>query len=188
MPTVIRHLRIDAPPDLVFRLIADVPRQPEWMHDLRSIRMVTPGPPRVGSVMVGEVRMFGLSQEDPVEIVALDPPHRYAIAHRGAFCGHGEFVLRPLEGGTATHVRWTERLDATGDVFPLVRRLRGWRRAGVRAGRLADGLARVVDPLFRPIFTWVFRSDMRRLRALVLAELAPRKDDGATAPERSGGA
>jgi carbon monoxide dehydrogenase subunit G len=170
MPTIARHIRIQATPERVWEVLVDVPGQPRWMRDLRSIRMCSEGPLAVGSVMVGEVRMFGLSQEDPVEVTALDAPVRYAIAHRGGFVGHGEFVLRPLEGGRATHVRWLERLDITPAAVPLLPHLSGSPLIGPPLVAVASRLLPLVDALLVPVFTWVFREDLRRLKRLVEGE------------------
>jgi uncharacterized protein YndB with AHSA1/START domain len=103
MPITTRHIRIQAPIERVWAELADVPGQPRWMHDLRSITFLDDRPVGVGSVMIGEVRMFGLTQADPIEITAFGPTHRYAIAHR-AFTGRGEFRLWSTEGGQATQV------------------------------------------------------------------------------------
>lgn len=166
MPVIVRHIRIAAPPERVWEVLVDIPRQLEWMHDLRSIRILTPGPLRVGSIMAGQVRMFGLGQADPVEVTALEPPWRYAIAHRGAFHGWGEFLLQPLEGGRATHVRWSESLTPTHRVLPPLAWLTRLPVLGPRVAGLADQGLRLADPLMRPVFEWVFRQDLRRLRSI----------------------
>jgi uncharacterized protein YndB with AHSA1/START domain len=171
MPIVERHIRIEAPIETVWEVLVDVPGQTRWMRDLRDIRFVSPGPLAVGSVAVGTVHMFGLSQSDPIEVTALDPPSRYAIRHLGGFVGWGEFRLAPLEGGRATHVRWREELRPTPDVFPLVPAMARLPVLG-RPVRMAAGLAaRLLDPCFTPVFVAVFRADLRRLRRL--AETGP---------------
>lgn len=167
MPEIIRTIRIEAPIARVWEVLVDVPRQPEWMHDLSDIRIETPGPIAVGSRAIGTVRMFGLSQSDPIEVTALDAPHRYAIAHLGSFVGSGEFRLRPLDDGRATEVVWHEILRPTPAAFPLVPRLMRLPAVGPVVGALAHVAARVSDPLFTPVFAWVFRADLRRFRDLV---------------------
>jgi len=167
MPEIIRVIRIEAPIERVWDVLADVPRQPEWMHDLSDIRIETPGPLAVGTRAIGTVRMFGLSQSDPIEVTVLEPPHRYAIAHLGSFVGSGEFRLRPLDDGRATEVVWHEILRPTPAAFPLVPRLMRLPAVGPAIGVLARGVARISDPLFTPVFSWVFRADLRRFRDLV---------------------
>jgi hypothetical protein len=111
--------------------------------------------------------MFGLSQADPIEVTVLDEPARYAIRHDGGFRGWGEFRLWPVDDGRATHVRWREQLTPTLEAFPLVPRLARLPVIGATIERIGEILARLADPLFRPVFTWVFRADLRRLRTLI---------------------
>lgn len=167
MPIIERHIRIAAPRERVWDVVVDIAGQPRWMHDLKSIRFETPGPIAVGSIAVGTVRMFGITQSDPVEITALDAPSRYAIAHLGGFAGHGEFLLREVDAGRATHLRWREELRATPDAFPLVSRLATLPVLGSLVVAAAGLAARVGDPLFGPLLEAVFRADLRRLRRLV---------------------
>jgi len=167
MPATERHIRIEAPIDRVWEVLVDVPGQPRWMRDLRDIRFQTPGPLAVGTIAIGTVHMFGLSQADPIEITALDAPYRYAIRHLGGFRGWGEFRLVPLADGRGTHVRWREELHATPEAFPLVPGLSRQPVIGRAVHRVAAWLAGTLDPLFGPVFDAVFRADLRRLKRLV---------------------
>lgn len=167
MPVTERHIRIDAPIDHVWEVLIDVPGQPRWMRDLRDIRFQTPGPLSVGTIAIGTVHMFGLSQSDPIEVTALDAPERYAIRHLGGFRGWGEFRLVPLDDGRATHVRWHEVLHATPDAVPMLPLLTRLPVVGAPIERVAGVAMRLMDPLFAPVFTAVFRADLRRLKRLV---------------------
>ena len=40
---------VDAPPEAVWAVVADIPRQLEWMHDMKSVRIDTPGPVAIGT-------------------------------------------------------------------------------------------------------------------------------------------
>lgn len=167
MPVIERHTTIHATPEAVWAVLADVERQPRWMHDLRSVKVEGHGEVRVGARALGTVRMFGVTQQDPVVFTALDRPRRYAVRHLGGFTGTGEFRLLPVRGGAATRVRWREVLMPTGAAVPVpafVRRFPGLEQA-VRG--LADRLLPLVDPLLEPIFALVFRADLRRLKRLV---------------------
>lgn len=167
MPSTERHIRIGAPVEQVWEVLVDVPGQPRWMRDLRDITYRTPGPLAVGTVAIGTVHMFGLHQSDPIEVTALDAPYRYAIRHLGGFRGWGEFRLAPLDGGHATHLRWREELWATSDAFPLVPWLGRQPVIGPCVVRGATWIARAADPLLGPVFSAVFRADLRRLKRLV---------------------
>jgi uncharacterized protein YndB with AHSA1/START domain len=163
MPTVERRITINAPPQAVWDVLADVTRQPRWMHDLRSVELDDDRPIGVGTRAHGTVRMFGLSQRDPIEIIAFDPPRTYAVRHLGGFSGTGEFALTGIgRGGSATRVRWREQMRP--DLAAL----------GIPA--IAAPLMRVVDLLAYPVFAVVFRADLRRLRDLVEASVASRDD------------
>ncbi|MBX3030889.1 MAG: SRPBCC family protein [Chloroflexi bacterium] len=176
MPCIDRHIRIDAPPDVVWSVLIDLPRQPSWMRDLRDLRIETPGPLRVGGRATAVVRVFGLSQPDPIEVVALDAGSRYAIRHLGPVAGTGEFRLWPMDDGRATHVRWREDLHVTVHAVPVLPRLFRVRVVGRPARLAARILARIADPLLVVPLTIVFRSDLRNLRETVEASVG---DQGA---------
>ena len=93
------RVEIDAPIGDVWARIADVERQPEWMTDLKAVRLVTAGPIGVGTRAEGTVRILGIPIDDPVEIVEFQPPHRFAIRHAGRFGGSGLITLDTLDGG-----------------------------------------------------------------------------------------
>jgi hypothetical protein len=77
---------------------------------MKSVRLLTPGPVRVGSEGVADVRIFGISVNDPVRVTEFEPPHRFAISHEGTFKGRGLITLEAGADGTTTIVRWEERL------------------------------------------------------------------------------
>jgi hypothetical protein len=80
------------------------------MHDMKSVRVLTPGWVSVGTEAVAEVRIFGITVNDPVRITEFEPPHRFAISHEGTFKGSGLITLESGADGTTTIVRWEERL------------------------------------------------------------------------------
>jgi uncharacterized membrane protein len=133
---------IDAPIERVWAVIADVEGQPRWMHDMKSVRMLTSGQIRVGSRGEATVRMFGVSVTDPVTVRVFEPPTTFAISHEGTFAGGGTFRLEAGADGTTTIVRWTEELTPPA---------------------LAHAAAVVTTPVFR----YVFQRDLERLRDLV---------------------
>ena len=138
-------VEIDAPIGQVWAVLADIERQPEWMRDLREVRLLTPAPVGVGTRAVGRVQAFGIAVEDPIEITVFEPPVRYAVRHEGFVRGSGDLRL-VAEGGdgdeATTLVTWEETL--TPRVLPHL-----------------GGL--VIAAVFGPIF----ERDLERLAGLV---------------------
>jgi hypothetical protein len=142
-PTPLRMLVVvDAPIETVWAVIADVPLQVEWMTEMRSITVTPPGPVRAGTRGVASLRIFGIPMNDPVEVVEIEAPHRYAIRHEGLFRGGGLITLEPGGDGSTTIVRWEETL-----IPPLLPEL----------GALVQA----------PILRSIFQADLHRLRRLV---------------------
>jgi len=133
---------IDAPIERVWAEVAAIEGQPRWMHDMKSVRVVTPGWVSVGTEAVAEVRIFGISVNDPVRITEFEPPHRFALSHEGSFKGRSLITLEAGADGTTTIVRWEERL-----IPPLLPHL----------GALA----------LSPTLGSIFQADLVRLKELV---------------------
>ena len=133
---------IDAPIERVWAEVAAIEGQPRWMHDMKSVHVVTPGWVSVGTEAVAEVRIFGISVNDPVHITEFEPPNRFAISHDGSFKGHGLITLEAGADGTTTIVRWDEVL-----IPPLLPHL----------GALA----------LSPTLGAIFQADLVRLKELV---------------------
>lgn len=138
-------VEVDAPIDRVWAILADIERQPEWMHDLKSVRITTPPPTGVGTRGIGRVQVFGIGVEDPVEVTAFEAPTHFAIRHEGLVTGGGDIRLTQRSEGR-TLVTWDETLIA-----PLFPNLGGF----------------VLAFVFRPIF----QADLDRLAALAEAGL-----------------
>jgi hypothetical protein len=115
------------------------------MHEMKSVRLLTPGPVRVGTRGEATVRIFGIAVTDPVEVTEFAPPHRFAIRHEGAFTGGGLITLEAGADGSTTIVRWAETLIPP--VFPHL---------GAR--------------LQAPVLGAIFQADLERLRAIVEAD------------------
>ena len=109
---------VDAPIEAVWAVVADVPRQLEWMRDMKSLRIDTPGAIGVGTRAEATVRVLGIPVPDPVVIVEFEPPIRYAIRHLGAFEGDGLFTLEPGADGTTTIVALGGATRAAGAAGP----------------------------------------------------------------------
>lgn len=135
---------IDAPIDRVWAEVADIEGQPRWMHEMKSVRVLTPGPTRVGTRGEATVRILGVAVKDPVTITEFEPPRRFAIRHEGQFSGGGLITLEPGADGTTTIVTWEESI-----LPPVLPRL----------GSLA----------LHPILARVFQADLDRLRQIIEA-------------------
>jgi len=131
-------IEIGVPIERVWIRLAELERQPEWMHDLKWVRLVTPGPIRVGTRAEGLVRILGIGVDDPIEVTEFLPPHDYAIRHDGPFRGSGVFRLEALDGGR-TRVSWDETL-----IPPILPNLLGLIQA--------------------PLLGRIFQADLERLR------------------------
>jgi len=105
-------IEIDAPIEQVWAVLADIERQPEWMHDLRDVRVITPPPVGVGTRAVGTVQALGIAVEDPIEVTVFEPPVHYAVRHEGFVTGGGDIrLVADGEGDLATTlVTWEETL------------------------------------------------------------------------------
>ena len=135
---------IDAPIDRVWAELADIEGQPRWMHEMKSVRLLTPPPIGVGTRGEATVRVLALAVTDPVEVTEFQPPTRFAIRHEGTFTGGGVITLEPGADGTTTIVRWDETLIA-----PLMPHL--WRVVA------------------QPALGAIFQADLGHLRDLVEA-------------------
>jgi uncharacterized membrane protein len=139
VPDPIRSsIEIGTPIERVWVRLADVERQPEWMHDLKWVELTTAGPIRVGTQARGLVRILGISVEDPIEVTEFLPPHDYAIRHEGHFRGTGVFRLEALDDGR-TRLTWDETL-----IPPILPNLLGLIQA--------------------PLLGRIFQADLERLR------------------------
>jgi len=140
-PEIHLTIVIAAPRPAVWAYASDIARQPEWMHEMKRVEMLTPPPVAPGSRGRATVRIFGISTTDEVVITQYDPPSTFAIRHEGAFVGEGllSFTSTAVD---QTRIDWMEYLRP-----PLFGHLGGF--------------------LQRPILTAIFRSDLRRLQRIL---------------------
>jgi len=143
-PPVESLIVIEAPIERVWSVVSDIEGQPRWMHDMKSVRMLTPGPVGVGTRGESQIRMLGISVTDPVTVTEFQPPTRFAIRHEGRVSGSGVISLERGADGTTTIVRWDEHL-----VLPTLPYL---------------GAA-----LAAPVFGRIFQADLEHLRDLIEA-------------------
>ena len=139
-------ISIDAPIAAVWEAVSDIERQPLWMHEMKSVRLLTSGPLGIGTRGEADVRVFLVGVVDQVEVDQFDPPIAFGIRHVGVFSGAGRIALEALDAGR-TLVRWDERL-----VPPILPNL----------GQLVQ----------KPILGAIFQADLERLKEMVEARHA----------------
>jgi hypothetical protein len=134
-------IEIAQPLDAVWAYASNIERQPEWMHEMKRVEMLTPPPVAPGSRGRATVRVFGISTTDEVVITRFEPPHTFAIRHEGRFVGEGLLEFSTL-GPTRTRIDWMEYLRP-----PLLPNLGGY--------------------IQRPILRSIFRADLANLKEIL---------------------
>jgi hypothetical protein len=115
------------------------------MHEMKSVRLLSPPPVGVGTRAEATVRILGISVTDPVTVTDWEPPRRFAVRHEGFFTGGGVIALEAGADGATTIVRWSETL-------------------------IAPVLPHLVAAVQYPVFAAVFQTDLHTLRRLVESE------------------
>ncbi|HVE93319.1 MAG TPA: SRPBCC family protein [Acidimicrobiales bacterium] len=127
-----------APPARVWAALADISSHIEWMLDAESITFVGDRRRGEGTTFDCRTRVGPLVLRDRMVVTGWDEGRAIAVQHDGAVSGNGVFEIRPY--GAGTDIAWTETLT-----FPA--------RLG---GRLTAAAA-------RPVLTWIWRGNLRRL-------------------------
>jgi hypothetical protein len=138
----VAHVRIvresPLPAAEAWRRLTDWERHGEVVP-LTRVTVTTPPPTAAGTAFVARTgigRRFGF--DDPMEVVAWQPPRRCRLVKRGRFVtGWAEFEVRAL-GADGTRVEWREEL-----------RVRG--------------VPAVADPVLAVAGRWMFGRAMKRL-------------------------
>jgi carbon monoxide dehydrogenase subunit G len=98
---------IDAPPERVWSLVVDWPRQSEWIP-ATQVRGDAAGS-GLGTRIEAWTGLRRVGVLDPMTITAWDPPRRCEVLHTGRWLrGEGGFVVEPLGPGRA-RLSWWER-------------------------------------------------------------------------------
>jgi len=140
-PEINLTIEIAAPRSTVWAYASDIARQPEWMHEMKRVEMLTPPPVQPGSRGRATVRIFGISTTDDVVITQFDPPSTFAIRHEGKFVGEGLLRFTAIDE-SRTRIDWMEYLRP-----PLFANIGGF--------------------VQRPILGSIFRSDLRHLKRIL---------------------
>jgi uncharacterized protein YndB with AHSA1/START domain len=93
---------VDAPPAVVWRMVSDVTRMPQWSPELFSAQWVGPvAEPRVGARFRGTNRHKVFRWTTSCEVIAAQPDARFAyrVSHRGLPVSEWAFDIRPSGTG-----------------------------------------------------------------------------------------
>ncbi|HUQ38973.1 MAG TPA: SRPBCC family protein [Acidimicrobiales bacterium] len=139
-----RHIRVatvlPAPPHEVWERLRDIASHVDWMADADAIRFTTERREGVGTAFECDTKVGPLRMTDKMQVTAWVPDREMAIRHTGVVAGRGRFLLEPF-GARHTTFTWDEEL-----AFPR------WMRPAA--------------PVARRVLAWVWRRNLRRLRAL----------------------
>lgn len=132
---------VDAPPDVVWRRLADIADHGSWMADAAAIRFTSDRRSGVGTTFECETRVGPLRTLDVMEVTEWRDGEALGVRHTGLVTGTGRFLLEPVDPGH-TRLVWAEDLR-----FP-------WWMAGPVGGAVA-----------RPVLRAVWRHNLRRFAA-----------------------
>jgi len=144
MPTVTVWIDMNAPLARVWEAVANLSDHGSWMADVESIAFDGAQTEGIGTVMKVATKIGPLRTTDLMTVTVWEPKRLIGVEHRGLITGAGELRLDPVGG--ATRLTWNERL-----VFP-------WQFGGPIGAWGA-----------RPLFTWIWRRNLRALRQQVEA-------------------
>lgn len=142
MPAVTVWIDIKASLARVWEAAADLAGHGQWMGDVESILFDGEQRSGPGTIMRVATRVGPLRTSDVMVVTGWEPLQRIAVVHRGLVKGTGEFTLAAVGG--ATRFTWSEQLE-----FP-------WQFGGPVGAVLA-----------RPLFAWIWRANLRRLKRLL---------------------
>jgi carbon monoxide dehydrogenase subunit G len=146
MPTVTVWIDINAPLLRVWEAVANLSDHGSWMADVESIAFDGAQTEGVGTIMKVATRIGPLRTTDLMTVTVWELKRLIGVEHQGLITGTGELRLDPVGG--ATRLTWNERLH-----FP-------WQFGGPIGAWTA-----------RPLFTWIWRRNLRALKRQVEARL-----------------
>jgi hypothetical protein len=140
--------RLPVTPEAAWRLLTEWERQPEWMRDAASVRVLTERREGHGVQLGVRTRLLSVPLfAERLEVVAWEPPRRLVVAHRSFIRGIGVWRIDPVPGGSL--FRWVEEISLPVPVLgwialavyrPVMRRLKRGSARNLR--RLAAGYPR----------------------------------------------
>jgi hypothetical protein len=93
-------LHVNATPEQIWSILADLEGQKRWMVDVRKLDITSDVKSGVGTKMDVISELFGLPVvKDEMVVDYWQPPHLYSVIHTGQFTGTGYFELKPEAQG-----------------------------------------------------------------------------------------
>lgn len=134
-----------APRAVVWQVLTQWERQPDWMLDAKAVEVLTPHREGTGVTILCPTNLLGVTVDDVMRVTAWEDQRRLEVIHLGRIItGSGAFLLEDAYGGTT--ITWWEEVDpplgALGEwgastlVRPVLRRVFG--RSLSRLCRLAE--------------------------------------------------
>ena len=126
---------IDAPPERVWAVMADVERWPEWTPTMNSVRRLDGGDLRVGSrAKIKQPKLMGVTWQ----VTSLQPGRSFVWQNRSpGMLSVGGHEIEPLGGGSRVRL-WVEQTGPLSPVFGFF--TRGMTQRYIR--QEAEGLKR----------------------------------------------
>lgn len=145
-----RGIELPVPPAEAWSILTDWERQADWMLDADRIDVRSARREGVGVRLVVRTRVLGvLAFDEPIEVIAWEPPARLGIRHGSVVVGVGVWILDATQDGTAFW--WSEevrlRVPLVGELAarlyqPVLRWLMGRSLAALRRHLIAIGPVR----------------------------------------------
>jgi carbon monoxide dehydrogenase subunit G len=130
---ITRH--VAAPRQVLWDVLTDWERQPDWMLDAKAVHVLTPQRSGEGVTLRCPTNLMGVTVQDIMRVTGWEEPSYLEVTHLGKIItGHGAFELAE-DGPRATVLTWWEEVDpplgALGEwgastlVLPILRRIFG---------------------------------------------------------------
>ena len=161
---------IAAPPDHVWRRLADIGDHVTWMADAAEIRFTGDRRSGMGTVFECETRLGPLRTTDVMEVTEWRDAAAMGVRHKGLFTGTGRFVLEPAPvraDDADTDATATATATATGEDEGERVTVLSWEEDLVFPWWLGGPVGAWAA---RPILRRVWRGNLRRFADLVTAD------------------
>ena len=116
-------IRVAAPPDIVFDLVADPSRGPQWQTMISEMGEISGRPGGVGSSYIGYYRVAGRRLEGRFVVTAAERPtlHQAAGTTRGGWA-RWTTMIEPIDGGSEVRVDLEYELpgEVLGSLFGIL--------------------------------------------------------------------